>query len=241
MAVVGWIALRELGSFLRNPMGYVIIAAVLVIDGLLFNAFAVGSGQQRSSEVLENFFYFASGVNLVASIFVSMRLIAEEKQNGTLVLLHTSPIREWQVILGKYLSAMGFVALMTGLTFYMPALIFIHGKVSLGHIAAGYFGLLLITSAAIALALLASSLSPNQLVAAVLGAGFVLTFLLLWLLSRIASPPMEDLIAYLSLHDKHFRPFMNGIVSLQSVVFYASLTYLSLLIATRVLEARRWR
>ena len=92
-----------------------------------------------------------------------------------------------------------------------------------------------------ALGLIASALSPNQLVAAVLGATMIVIFLLLWLLSRIASPPLDDLVAYLSIHDKHFRPFMRGIVSVQDVLFYLSLIYVALLVATRVVEARRWR
>ncbi|MBI5511492.1 MAG: ABC transporter permease [Deltaproteobacteria bacterium] len=241
MRNVWWIVRRELGSYLRSPAGYIIIFAVLVLDGLLFNAFAIGAGAKKSSEVLEHFFYFSSGSILVGSVFVSMRLIAEERQTGTLALLATSPVAEWQLILGKYVSALTFLAVMTGLTFYMPILVMVNGKVSLAHILAGYFGLLLIGGAALALGMVASALAPNQLVAAVLAATAVVVFLLLWLLSRIASPPIDTLVAYLSLHDKHFRPFMRGIISIQDVVFYVSLIYVSLLVATRVLEARRWR
>ena len=123
----------------------------------------------------------------------------------------------------------------------MPLLVMLNGKVSWGHIFAGYLGLMLIGSASLALGVLCSAISPNQLVAAILGAATVATFVLLWLLSRVASPPIEDLLAYMSIHDKHFRPFMRGLVSLQDVVFYLSLTYVSLLISTRVIEARRWR
>jgi ABC-2 type transport system permease protein len=241
MSNVWWIMRRELAAYLRSPAGYIIICVVLVLDGLLFNAFAIGSGAKKSSEVLEAFFYFSSGSILVGSIFVSMRLIAEERQTGTFALLATSPIREWQLVLGKFLSAMTFLTVMTGFTFYMPALVMVNGKVSLGHILAGYLGLLLLGGAAVALGLVASALAPNQLVAAVLGAAVVVVFLLLWLLSRIASPPLDELLAYLSIHDKHFRPFMRGIVSLQDVLFYLSLIYVALLVATRVVEARRWR
>jgi ABC-2 type transport system permease protein len=116
-----------------------------------------------------------------------------------------------------------------------------HGKISWGHIVAGYVGLMLLGSSALALGLLCSALAPNQLVAAILSAATVSGFILLWLLSRIASPPLENLIAYMSLHDKHFQPFMRGLVSIADVVFYVSLTYVALLWATRVIEARRWR
>lgn len=236
-----WIARRELGAYLRSPMGYIIIFCVLVADGLLFNAFAIGSGARKSSVVLENFFYLASGTTLIASVFISMRLIAEERQTGTLVLLATSTVREWQLVLGKFMAAVVFLATMNALTIYMPLLVMVNGKVSLGHIVSGYLGLMLIGSAAVALGMVCSALSPNQLVAAVTAAGTVTVFVLLWILSRIASPPIEDLIAYLSLHDKHFRPFMRGLISTQDIVFYVSLTYLALLTATRFIEARRWR
>lgn len=241
MRNVYFIMMRELAAFFKSPTGYVIIAAALMIDGLLFNAWAVGAGQRTSSEVLDVFFYCTSGTTLLASIFISMRLIAEERQTGTLILLMTSPVRDWQLILGKYAAALATLGIMTLLTAYMPALIMIHGKVSLGHILAGYLGLMLIGGAALSLGLCCSAIAPNQLVAAVLTAAVVAIFVLLWLLSRIANPPLETLLAYLSLHDKHFRPFMRGIISLQDIVFYISLSYVALASATRVLEARRWR
>ncbi len=241
MRTVWWILRREIGAYLRSPMGYLVIAPVLMIEGLFFNAFALGTAARRSSEVLQDFFYIASGGALFAAVFLAMRLIAEERQNGTWVLLATSPARDWQIVLGKFLAAVAFLGLMTALTAYMPALIFVNGKVSLGHIGAGYLGVMLLGSAALALCLLCSALAPNQLVAVVLGAAVVLTFLLMWLLSRVASPPLDTLLGYLSIHDKHFRPFQRGLISVQDVVFYVSLVFVSLTLTTRILEARRWR
>lgn len=241
MSKVWFIMRRELAGYVRSPIGAIIVFAVLVLDGLLFNAFAIGSAARKSSEVLELFFYMSSGSVLAGSIFIGMRLIAEERQMGTFTLLATSPLKEWQLVLGKYLSALVFLAVMTALTAYMPLLVMVNGKVSLAHILAGYLGLLLVGGAGLALVLLCSAIAPNQLVAAVLGAAMVLVFILLWLLSRVASPPINDLVAYLSLHDKHFRPFMRGIVSLQDVVFYVSFIYVALCATTRVVEARRWR
>ena len=241
MSNVWYIVRRELGVYLRSPLGYIIIAVALVIDGLLFNAWAIGAGQRKSSEVLEIFFYCQSGTTLLASIFISMRLIAEERQNGTLVLLSTSPLRDWEVVVGKFAAALVFLGILNALSAYMPALIMVHGKVSLGHVIAGYTGLMLLGGAALAIGLLCSAVSPNQLVAAILAAAVTTVFVLLLLLSKIASPPLEDVLAYLSLHDKHFRPFMRGLISLQDVVFYVSLTYVALTMATRVLETRRWR
>ncbi len=241
MNKVWFIMRRELMGYLRSPIGAIIIFAVLVLDGLLFNAFAIGTGSKKSSDVLEAFFYLSSGSILAGSVFVGMRLIAEERQMGTFTLLATSPVKEWQIVLGKYLSALVFLAVMTALTVYMPLLVMVNGKVSFAHILAGYLGLLLIGGAGLALVLFASALAPNQLVAAIVGAVLVVLFLMLWLLSRVAGAPLNDLVGYLSIHDKHFRPFMRGVVSLQDVVFYLSFIYVALCATTRVVEARRWR
>ncbi|HZS42598.1 MAG TPA: ABC transporter permease subunit, partial [Polyangia bacterium] len=121
------IARRELAAYLRSWTGYVIIAAVLAVDGLLFNAYALGGVDKRSSEVLSLFYYFSSGTTMIASVFISMRLLAEERQTGTLALLYSSPVRDGEIIAGKFLSALGFLAILTFATIYMPALIFIHG------------------------------------------------------------------------------------------------------------------
>ena len=241
MAAVWALIGRELGVYFRTPMGYIIMAATLMVDGLLFNAWAIGSSQRLSSQVVELFFYSVSGTTILASIFISMRLVAEERQSGTWVLLATSPMSEAQVVLGKFAAAWLFLLTRTALTLYMPALVALHGKVAWGHIAAGYLGLMLLGAACLALGLLCSSLAPNQLVAAIASSATITTGILLWLLSRIASPPVSDLIAFLALHDRHFRPFMRGVVSLCDVVFYLSLTYVALTAASRVLESRRWR
>lgn len=232
---------RDVGSYLTSPMGYIVLSAALVFHGLLFNTMVVGQGSMLSEEVMERFFFFASGVNIAASIFVAMRLVAEERQLGTLTLVATSPVKDYQLILAKFLSGVTFIGLLTALTLYMPALILINGKVSVAHLLAGYLGLMLISSAAVALGLVCSTAAPNQLVALVLGAATTLLFVLFWYIARIASPPFEDLIAYLALHDKHFRPFMRGVISVQDVVFYLSLIYVALVTATRILESRRWQ
>jgi ABC-2 type transport system permease protein len=238
---VFWIMRRDLSAFLRAPMGYIVMFGALGLLGLLFNVDAVGSGARVSTAVLSRFFFLASGVMGTAAIFLSMRLIAEERQLGTLTLIMTSPVRDWQLVLGKFLSAVALLAILMALSVYMPLLIYINGKISVAHLFAGYLGVLLISSTALALGLLCSAVSPNQLVALILGAFLVGLFWLFWLISKIAAPPIEELVAYLSLHDKHFRPFMEGVVSLRDVVFYVSLIYVALLSATRVLESRRWQ
>lgn len=235
------IARRDLGAYLRSPAGYIIIAAVLLIDGLLFNVDALGGAAKQSSEVLERFFYFSSGTTMIACVLLSMRLLAEERQTGTLTLLFTSPIREVEIVFGKYLSALALFSVMTLLTLYMPALIFVNGKVSVGHIVSGYLGLLLLGSATLAIGTFGSALARSQVLAAVITASIVVTMLLFWLVGQATDPPFKDVFASLAFHNRRFLDFQKGIVELGDVVYYASVTYVFLLATTKVLESRRWR
>lgn len=235
------VAGRELGAFFTTWMGYIICASALFIDGLLFNAFAVGNGAKFSADVLGDFFYFASGISMVAGILLAMRLLAEEKQNGTIVLFYTSPITERQLIYGKFLSAVLFSLVIHVLSLYLPSLIFINGKVSFGHMASGYLALFLVGSTAISVSLFASTIAPNQLVAAVTGAMLTVTLLVLWMVADVVEPPFKEVFSYLAIHNKHFTPFSQGIVNTRDVIYYVSAIFFFLECSVRALQARRWR
>src|SRR5215471_17435857 len=170
-----------------------------------------------------------------------MRLLAEERHTGTLVVLNTAPEHDRAIVLGKFLSAFGFVALKTALTIYLPLLIFVNGRVSLGHIAVGYLGLLLLGAASVAIGLFGSALAKNQVLAAVIGAAILGTMLLLWMVGRVTDPPLNTFLAALALHNERQNAFMKGLLRLENVVYYVAVTYFFLLAATKTLEARRWR
>ena len=234
------IARRELGSYLRTMTGYLIIALVIAIDGLLFEVFALGNGEHRSAEVLTQFFYVASGTTMISSVFISMRLLAEERQTGTIQLLYSSPVKDVEIVVGKFLSALGFLAILTLITVYMPLLIFVNGKISLGHMAAGYLGLMLLGSAALAVGTFGSSLARSQVLAAIISGVLVVALVIAWLLGRVTERPLSDVFASLALW-QHFQGFQSGIVHLKDVVYYSVVTYVALFASTRVLEARRWK
>jgi ABC-2 type transport system permease protein len=235
------IARRELGAYLRSMTGYVIAALVLVVDGLLFQGFVLGGPDRLSAEVLSNFFYISSGTTMIASVFISMRLLAEERQTGTLVLLTSSPVHDWEIVLGKFLSAFVFLSMITLASVYMPALIFVNGKVSLGHMAAGYLGLLLLGSAALAIGTFGSALARTQVLAAIFSGVIIVALLICWLISRVTERPLTDIFTAMALWQRHFPPFQAGQVHLRDIFYYLATTYLALFAATRVMETRRWR
>jgi ABC-2 type transport system permease protein len=241
MSTTWLITRRELSAYLRSMTGYIIAAAVLLVDGLLFNAFAMGGPDKLSAEVLSLFFYFSSGTTIIASVFISMRLLAEERQTGTLVLLTSSPVHDWEIVLGKFLSAFIFLGLITLVTVYMPALIFVNGKISAGHMVAGYLGLLLLGGATIAIGTFGSALARTQVLAAIFTGCMVVALIVCWLLARVTERPFTDVFVALALHGRHFPPFQAGAVHIRDVGYYLMVIYVALFSATRVMEARRWR
>jgi ABC-2 type transport system permease protein len=234
------IARREAYAYLRSPLGAAIVAGVLLIDGLYF----YWSGLTRkllSAEVLQEFFYGASGTTMIAAVILSMRLLSEERQAGTFTLLNTAPVRDVEIVIGKFLAAFVVLVVMTALTAYMPLLIGVNGKVSLGHVLVGYLGLILLGSAATAIGLFASALARSQVVAAIIGAALLGVLILQWMVAKAVDPPLNEFMSGLALHHENFRPFMQGILEFRTVIYYVIVTYFFLLAATKVLEARRWR
>ena len=245
MRNIGLIVARELAAYARTPSGYFIAAAVLVVDGLFFNGLAMGDDAKLSADVLRDFFYFAGIVTMCGGVLLSIRLLSEERWTGTDVLLLTSPITEAQIVVGKYLAALAFLTILTLASLYLPALIFVNGKVSWGHIASGYIGLILLGGTVLALGMFASSLSKNKylsvLITLFVTILFVVVLELAWVLGQNTDPPLGEMIAYVALHTTHFSPFYAGILQLSSVVFYLSVIYLCLLASTKVLASQRWR
>ena len=235
------IARREIAAYLRTWTGYIIIACVLAADGLLFNGLVLTGPDRRSSEVLNLFFYFASGGTMIASVFISMRLLAEERQLGTLQLLYSSPVRDWEIVVGKFLAAVAFLGVMTLATVHMPLLILVHGKVSFGHLLVGYLGLMLLGSAAIAVGTLGSTLARSQVTAVIFSSLMLVFMVIAWWIGRMTERPLSEVFSSLALHGQHFQPFQAGIIHVRDVVYYLAVIYFALFASTRVLEARRWR
>ncbi len=234
------IARREFGAYLSSPLGAIIIAVALLLNGILFYTDAL-SERLLSGEALQRFFYNASGVTTVAALLLSFRLIAEDRQTKTFTLLNTSPVSDREIVLGKFISAFSMVALLTVLSLYMPLLLHVSGKVSLGHIAVGYLGLFSIGAATTAIGLFASALTRHQVIAVIVGAVIVGVLIVLWMVAKVADPPISEFVGAMAFHHVNFQPFQFGILELRGLAYYFAVTYFFLLAAIKVLEARRWR
>lgn len=232
---------RELLGYLRSPISWVIAAVLLLAQGIFFQAWAL-RGEQFSAIVLERYFFIASFVIGAAGIIFSFRLIAEERQNHSMVLLTTSPVRDFEIILGKFFAALTFLTITLVLSIYMPILIKVNGKISGGQIFVGYLGLFLFGAVSLAIGMFASALTRHQFLALVIGAVLLIVLGNVFQLASKLDAPVRPVVEQLDLWWVRFQSsFMKGIFNLKDVIFYVCVTYFFLLLAVKTLEAKRWQ
>jgi len=241
MSIAFLIARREFAAYFRSWVGPCLVAGMLLVDGLLYYLYAGLDKKALSGEVLQQFFYYTSGVTMIASILITMRVLAEERQTGSLVLLNTSPVKDRDIVIGKFFAAYAVLALATLLSAYLPAWLFVHGKVAIGHIVVGYVGLLLLGAALTAIGVFGSALANSQVVALVISGVLAAVFVLLWVLAKATEPPLNQFLNALAVHHENFKPFLQGILQPSGVIFYLVFTYAFLFASVKVLEARRWQ
>jgi len=173
---------------------------------------------------------------------ITMRTYSEEKRSGTIELLLTSPLKDMEIVFGKYLAAMGMYAGLLGVTVLYLSILFIWGNPALAPVLSGYLGLVLLGGGFIAMGLFISTLTNNQMVAGV--ASFVV-FLLLWIISWVAdsgsvNPTVSSILHYLSITE-HFDDFGKGVIDTKHIIFYLSFIAFGLFLAIKSVDSDRWR
>ena len=230
------VAEREVKSYFVSPVGWVVTAVFICIWGFLFWAILVGGREASLRGLLSNF----SVTFLFAAPLLTMRLIAEEARTGTLELLMTQPLREVEIVLGKYLGSVVFLLFMIAVTLYFPAILERFGNPDEGPMVAGYVGVILQGMAFLAIGLLASALTQNQIVAVAVSFVSLLSLWLADLLTRGLGGPLATVAQYISI-TKRFEDMPKGILDTKDLVFFISVVVACLFIATQVVAARRWR
>jgi len=235
---IGIISRKELKSYLSSPMGYVVTAVFLVLTGTFFATYLASTNYSDTS--IRGFLGAGQILILLFAAVLTMRLIAEERKLGTWELLLTVPVRDTEIILGKFLGSLAVLTGMLVLTFYYPILLMVFGDPDLGPIITSYLGLFLLGCASLAIGIFASSLTSNQIVAAVVAGGILFTLWFLSIAGNFVPGALGEVLSYISL-SHHFPDFIRGIVDTKAVVYYLSITALFLYMAIRSIETDRWR
>jgi ABC-2 type transport system permease protein len=224
------LARKEVLTLFSSPIAYAVIAVFMVLSGYTFAVSLFISKQATLVHI-----FFQSAVQLILLIpLITMRQFAEERRSGTLELLLTAPVREIEIVVAKFVASMAVVAAMTGLTLIYASVLAVYGQPDWGPIYSGYFGLLLFGAALIAIGLMISALTANQIVAAVVSLGL---FGLLWSIDTLASllpQPFENWLLGLSLL-AHFTPFAVGAMYVSDFGFFLSVVLLGLFLTVRAL------
>jgi ABC-2 type transport system permease protein len=226
------LAKEERAVFL-SPIAYALIAVFLILMGYVFTTILF----LNKVATLTHIFFQASILLLLMVPAITMRLVAEERKTGTLELLLTAPVSEAQIVLAKFVASMTVVLVMLGLSTSYAVVLGIYGTPDWGPVYAGYLGLVLLAGALVAGGLCVSSLTSNQLVAAVVSLGI---FLLLWMIDSLGYllPDPLDMVAGSFSLLAHFTPFATGSVFLSDLGFFVSVILLGLFLSVRALGRR---
>ena len=226
---------REMKAYFAAPMGWVVMAVFLMFAGYFFYAGVA----YASIGDLRMWFSNVTIILIILIPAITMRLVAEERQRGTVEVLMTSPITDTQAILGKFLGAFGFYAVMVLLTIQFPIALTRLGTPDKGPFWSGYMGLLLFGGTFIAIGLLISTMTKSQVIAYV-GTLFVLLFLWLLVWASNGDAWWQRLLAYLAV-PTHLENFSKGLIDTRDLFFYLSFIGGALFLSVRSLAAWKWR
>jgi ABC-2 type transport system permease protein len=230
------IATRELGSYFLSPVGYLVAAVFVFGSGLLFFLILQSSHEASLRQLIQN----VHVIFLFVIPIISMRLLAEEQRTGTMELLMTNPVQEWEIVVGKFVGSALFVLCMLAATLLFPVFLFVFGSPDVGPILTGYLGALLQGSAFLAIGLWVSSITDSQVVAAIVT--FIL-LLALWLADSIgtaAGGVFGQVASYTSLINR-IQGFSQGVVDSKDLTFYLTVIAAGIILSALSVQSRRYR
>ncbi len=233
------IARRELWGFFTTPTGYVVLALFLFTSGFVFTFLSFGPGVPAS---MRSFFFFSVFLLMFVAPAISMRQLAEEQRLGTMEGLMTCPLSETEIVLGKWLGALGFFLVML-----VPSLLYVvileqYSTPDYGPIATGYLGLFLVGGLYLALGLVTSSLWDSQVLAYLLSLFFWLAFAgLTSMLPQHLPEPFAGALASMSIDRRFSQDFAKGVLDVGTIAYFASGIAFFLALAVKIVESRRWR
>lgn len=236
MSKIFAIAGRELRSYFMSPLAYVVAAFFMVVAGYLFSLILYHTKQANLQPLFSNL----AVMFLLITPALTMRLIADERKTGTIELLMTSPITDRDLVIGKYLSSVVYLAFLLALTLVFPAILAFTAQPDWATIWTGYLGTFLLGASFMAIGVLASSLTANMIVAAMITFAFSLVVWLLPSAGQMFGGTAGDVMTYLSVMN-HQENLGRGIIDTIDLLYYASFILAALFLTIRSVETYHWR
>lgn len=237
------IAMKEFKQFVISPVAYAIAFAILLILGILFYANILAASAQQYAPTVQVVIGPLVTLLLFSTPAITMRALAEEQKNGTLEILLTAPVRDWEVVVGKWLGGLLFILVLLLLTWFFPIILnqIIKPGIDQGLMASGYLGLVLLASTFLAIGVMTSSFFSNQIAAFFASLGILLVLWMISYPSQAMGATGGDLLRYLDLSEHFYSTFFRGIIEVKDIVYYLSVTALALFLGSVSVETRRWR
>jgi len=227
---------KELRSYFGSPVAYVVIILFLLISGWQFSSQMFLNGVAD----LRGLFQIIRFIFLIFIPAISMRLLSEEKRSGTIEVLGTMPINDWQLVLGKYIPALILLLITLFFTLINYVTMSYLGHPDSGATAGGYIGLVLLAATYLSIGLFTSSLSSNQIVSFILSFAIIFLFLILNYFKFFVGGFLASIVEYLST-DYHFESIQRGVLDTRNLIFYISTTFLFIFLTVQALQSRKWR
>ncbi|OLE73907.1 MAG: hypothetical protein AUG12_03280 [Acidobacteria bacterium 13_1_20CM_2_57_8] len=248
---------RELRAYFISPIAYVVLTIFVFLSGIFFRTILsqvmqMGLISQMQAQQLgprpmdmpgmisRGFLSTMSVIMLFMIPMITMGLFSEEKKRGTIELLLTAPLTDLQVILGKFFAAGSFFVILLLTTWIPMSVLYIYGSPASGPILTAYLGLLLYGLSIIAIGLFISSLTENQIIAAVISFGAIMVLWLVDVMAGSAESTTKEVLTYLSILS-HLDDFTKGVLATSHIIFYLSLTLVALFLTYRSVDSLRWR
>ena len=250
---------KELKSFFYSPMAYVVIAVFTALTGVFFylylsnfveTAFRADMMAQQYRQMpqkmnvnlmlIRPYFWNIALITLFTLPAITMRLFSEEKKQGTVELLYTTPISSLQIVMGKFMAGLAFFAVLLIPTVLFQSLLFSYGNPEILPVISGYIGLLFLGSAFISMGLFISTTTENQIIAAI--GGFALS-LFLWVVgwgASYAGPTLAPFLEYISIIN-HFEDFAQGVIDSSHVAYYILFSFVGIYLSLKSIESIKWR
>ncbi|MBD3184672.1 ABC transporter permease subunit [Candidatus Poribacteria bacterium] len=234
------IFLREMRNYFVSPIAYVALIVFTLLTGYFFAAYFNMATRYEGEANLRMLFHNMSITMLFLAPLITMRLLAEEKKSGTIEVLLTSPVTDAEVVIGKFAASMAMFIIMLILTFLCPLFLMIYGNPDIVPMIVGYLGLILLGGAFMSLGVVTSSLTDNQIVAALISFVMLLGLWVIGWMSTTVGSQVGKILSYISLME-HFDDFSKGVMDTKHVIYYISFTVFCLFLAIKSVQSAKWK